>query len=1488
MADLFKLSGEITADLKDLEAALSQAKAQVASAAKTIEGSLNITTPPLKPPDTRGIEAAFKSLGLVSSRSLLEASFTADAAFKKISESGTATAGDIQRAYQAMQAAQKAWAQSLAAAPPPIPPSWIDNLQQYQQGLTQFGTAATRLGIGLSAGVTLPLVAAIREAGNFDSEMRKVTSLITGATEPEFQKLRGQVLEVSNALGVDAVKSTQALYQILSANIPKENAIDFLTQATKTAIAGVTDTATAVNGLTTVMAAYGLDVSHAREVSDAMFAAVKIGKLEFDQLSSSLSKTVGTAHSLGVSYEELLAAGATLTLTTGGSISESMTKLESAMKALLRPTGEMKPLLEAANTAVGNFGTASGAALIKTAGLGGALKAVSDAAGGKIEVLTSAFNRIEGLGGVLGLAGEHAKQTADQFAIVKGASQGLGATFAATEEINKGFNRQLEMMSTEAKNLAIDFGTTLLPIIRDDVFPAIKVGVEYLRDMVKWFETMPGPVRAAGEVLLLTFAVGGPLLIGLGATASGLSNIIGLLKIFSTSAVVAEGAAATTALTGLISKLGLGAPALLGFGAAVLVTYDNLKTMRGELEKAGDAAIRSQLFKALAAGKTIDDLKAMGFSLAQIKQALDGNTIETNKFSAAGINLGVTIDSLGQAHASTTARVGEQQAAIERLRVASQNLIVGLTGEQVAAGKVNYELERQYVAAMALINPLSNVIGRTADLTRAQSSLGFAIQASLADLNLLSDAFARAGVGLGVMEQGAFDANAALDALANSMPDVAAAAADFGAAMEKATEDATKGLDDISPGLRKVKQELTEMEKFIEDMKQSLSANLSRGLTNALFGFDRRAFNQQLAEQAEDLQRALADQTKQWQEHNAEVLADLEALRQDIAAKLAEEESDLAGSFNKKREEFFNYERDIEQQIEDAKAKSASATDSDVAKLRETLADKTAAYLEYHADVLGQIEELRASSAADLASDLQRLRDQLAERTEAYEEFVTDANTRLARISVDTEDDIGDQTRNTQRGIADKQKAYKRDEQDILARIAKLKKAGKKESDEEVKDLRLQLRRKKEDLDEYTTEAAEDLAEFTTEHRLQSERQTSDLQLELQRRTDDFKQYVDGNRTAQAQTVVDHAAQLAKQEGDLLASLQRRAAQLEQDRIDTAAKIVAVTATHAAEALLQEQNLRDSLAKRKTEFDTYSTEVLAKLEKLRTDADAKLLAAELDVSNSLKRSQAEYDTYAQGVKDKLQEIQDKNRTVWQDIANTALGTLTALAAQISDKLIASLLKPLTDKLADILGGLLGSIGIPGLGSAGGSGSGGGSGGGAAGGAVSSVLGWAQLGTAVADAVVGGLQRMAMNKTLDLIENYTRYAKGYLGEQSQSILWSTQTTAAWLKDSIGPNISRLTDSQVGQWQFIVPNLDEIKATLWRIEASFGNFSLTLAPSLPGVAASVGEAAQIAGASVFTSNVTFNGPVIGGRASLQELADMLGDMMFDRVRRAGSRI
>lgn len=451
----------------------------------------------------------------------------------------------------------------------------VKDSQASFQGLRSIGGVLTDVGQTLSIGLTLPILAvggaAIKLAADFDSSMHKVASLIDGVTNEQFKNLSNATLKLSTEMGVDAVKSADALYQALSANIPQENVIDFLRISIKAAIAGMTDTKVAVDALTTGLAAFGLQTSETGKLADAMFAAVKIGKLEFPELASSMGIAAGTAHALGINYQELLAATATLTLTTGQKAPEAMTMLQSAMKALIEPTKDMSALIEKA-------GYASGTALIQAKGLEGALQAVTVAANGNIDVMATAYGRVEGLRGALGLTGANALIAAQQLGEVTNSAGGMNAAF---EEIDKSAKRNMERFDVEVKNLGISFGSALLPavndflaVLRDNLIPA-------MTGAVNWFNNLSPSGREIAVVLAGITAAIGPLTYALGAMftavasiGTGLSTLTGLLGMG----------------TGLAGVLALATPVAIALGAAIAAwalyeAITQIRTLNAELAK---------------------------------------------------------------------------------------------------------------------------------------------------------------------------------------------------------------------------------------------------------------------------------------------------------------------------------------------------------------------------------------------------------------------------------------------------------------------------------------------------------------------------------------------------------------------------------------------------------------------------------------------------------------------------------------------------------------------------------------------------------------------------------------------------------------------------------------------------------------------------------------------------------------------------------------
>lgn len=423
-------------------------------------------------------------------------------------------------------------------------------------GFEKVGDRLTTIGAGLSAAITLPLlgaaVAATKFATDFELGMRQVTSLLGGATKQEFDALSKRTLDLARAMGIDAVKASNALYEAISAGVPKENAIDFLAVASKAAIAGVTDTKVAVDGLTSIINAYGLDLGKAKDVSDAMFQSVNLGKFTFEQLAGSISIATPLAAQLGVGFRDLLAAAATLT-SQGYSVTEAMTSIRSAMVGIVTPNKAMNALLE-------QTGFASGQALIETKGLQGSLEALRTAAGGNVEVLTTAIGRVEGLGAVLGLTGAKADTARGHLNSLRDST---GAADKAFQEIDKTTERQFVRLTSELKVTAIELGTALLPAV-NSLLKSARPLVDAVAEAVRWFTTLSPPVQTAALAIAGMTAALGPVIFFAGQAVSGFASMA--------AAITASGGV-LVAFSSLAAAIPYVAAALVAF-LAVWATWE--------------------------------------------------------------------------------------------------------------------------------------------------------------------------------------------------------------------------------------------------------------------------------------------------------------------------------------------------------------------------------------------------------------------------------------------------------------------------------------------------------------------------------------------------------------------------------------------------------------------------------------------------------------------------------------------------------------------------------------------------------------------------------------------------------------------------------------------------------------------------------------------------------------------------------------------------
>ena len=161
--------------------------------------------------------------------------------------------------------------------------------------------SAAAAGIVLAGKFVADFVAdSLEEFGQFETGMAEVFTLLPGLSEQAMGDLELQALDAASSMGRLPEEVLPALYSALSAGIPSGNVFEFLELANQTAIGGVTDLDTAVDGLTSVVNAYGPEAITATEASDLMFTAMRLGKTTIGELSANMSNVTPIAASLGL------------------------------------------------------------------------------------------------------------------------------------------------------------------------------------------------------------------------------------------------------------------------------------------------------------------------------------------------------------------------------------------------------------------------------------------------------------------------------------------------------------------------------------------------------------------------------------------------------------------------------------------------------------------------------------------------------------------------------------------------------------------------------------------------------------------------------------------------------------------------------------------------------------------------------------------------------------------------------------------------------------------------------------------------------------------------------------------------------------------------------------------------------------------------------------------------------------------------------------
>ena len=332
-------------------------------------------------------------------------------------------------------------------------------LDQAERGVKGFaknvGALGVKAGAAFGGAAAAVGVVGVNAAADFEKSMREVLTLLPEAGADTFGQLSDQVKDFSKDFGVLPGEVIPSLYQALSAGVPQDNVFEFLEVAQQAAKGGVTDLETAVDGITSVVNAYGSDVISATEASDLMFTAVRLGKTDFEQLSSSLFQVAPIAASLGVDFQDVTAALANLTA-QGTPTRVATTQMKASLSELGKEgTKADKAFREIVGVGFNDFIAAGG-------NVQQAFQLMADGADAQNKSVLDLFGSIEAGQGVLALTADGGVAFQES---LNAMGDSAGATQTAFDTMDQGLAANFDRIKANIEVLKIEIGQRLAPLV---------------------------------------------------------------------------------------------------------------------------------------------------------------------------------------------------------------------------------------------------------------------------------------------------------------------------------------------------------------------------------------------------------------------------------------------------------------------------------------------------------------------------------------------------------------------------------------------------------------------------------------------------------------------------------------------------------------------------------------------------------------------------------------------------------------------------------------------------------------------------------------------------------------------------------------------------------------------------------------------------------------------------------------------------------------
>lgn len=399
-----------------------------------------------------------------------------------------------------------------------------------------------------SAASAAALGASVKLASDYTDAVAKVGTVADLQSVP-LEKLRDDMLQLSTETGRGAGEIADATYQAISASVDTADAVSFVGTSVGLAKAGFLETADAVDVLTTIINAYGLEASDAGRLSDILIQTQNDGKTTVNELSQSMGQVIPLASAYGVNIENLAASYAQLTK-NGVDTAQAGTYLKSMLNELGDSGSDVGEILKS------KTGKSFGQLMNDGMSLGDVLGILNDSVNGDSEALAGLWSSSEAGTGALSILSSGVGAFNDELGNMQDST---GNVADALETLSTPSAKAQESLNA-VKNVGIELGSAALEAIA----PLLEQLAETVKSLTERFSNLSPATQTVIVAVMAILAALGPVIIIIGTLIQSIGAIMTIAPAVATAlgtvkiAIAAIGGPVTiviAVITALVLKL---------------------------------------------------------------------------------------------------------------------------------------------------------------------------------------------------------------------------------------------------------------------------------------------------------------------------------------------------------------------------------------------------------------------------------------------------------------------------------------------------------------------------------------------------------------------------------------------------------------------------------------------------------------------------------------------------------------------------------------------------------------------------------------------------------------------------------------------------------------------------------------------------------------------------------------------------------------------